>query len=814
MTSPIGTALETGGAGQIAVALGDAQGLFSGRPLGESLTADRVLASALAYAALGWPVLPVEPGGKAPAGRLAPRGVKDATTDLDILRRWFSGAAWNIGIACGSSSGFFVVDVDPRNGGDEALAALEAQHGALPGTLTQHTGGGGRHLLFNYSDKVRRGTLGSGLDVKSTGGYIVVEPSRTTGSYGFLDWEPFDAVAPPIAKAPAWLLDLLSGGTDGPQQGERAPLKGRILPAREIERIRAMLAFCPGFDEHEPWVQAGMSLYHETGGSLQGFDLWAAWAKQSPKFDEAEHRRRWQSFARADGPHVTLATLVHIARGNGWRDEPVESWGDLALPGAISTPAIPADVLPGILGEMATAVARSTQTPEAASVLCVLAVLAAVLQRGFEISPYGDEYRETLSLWVLIALKSGARKSAIIDALVAAVRHWEKLERDRLRPEIARINSLRLVARKRIESLTQQAAKAPDAQERERLRQEIADEELAMPDELRAPRLLTGDVTPERLQSLIAEHGERMTVMSDEAGIFQVLAGQYSGGVANIDAFLQGYSGSTIRVDRAGREAHVDRPALSFGLMVQPGVLAEVAGVRRFRDSGLLARFLYALPESLVGSRDVRSRVGISPELRARWEDLLFSLLPRGETRAPGMPIVLDLSNDARELWLTFAERIERNQGDGGKFEAIADWTSKLPGAVARIAALLEMAMSRGETRVVGADCMRRAVRLGVLLVPHTEATFRLLGADAVEADATALLRWIQVNRLDRFKRSEAQKAMEGRFRTIKRLEEAAARLAEWNVLSPVRMQRNAGARPTPFYNVNPALFDDSSNSP
>ena len=263
----------------------------------------------------------------------------------------------------------------------------------------------------------------------------------------------------------------------------------------------------------------------------------------------------------------------------------------------------------------------------------------------------------------------------------------------------------------------------------------------AAPDELRAPRLSTGDVTPERLQALIAEHGERMTVLSDEPGIFQILAGQYSGGVANIDAFLQSHSGAPFRVDRAGREAHVDRPALSFGLMIQPGILAELAGVRRFRDSGLLARFLFVIPESLVGMRDVRSRVGIPPALRDEWEQLIFALLPRTDPAPPGAPTILDLSDEARELWLVFSEKVERNQGDGGRFESISDWSGKLPGAVARIAALLELAQSRGEARTVGADCMRRAVRLASLLIPHAEAAFRLLGADAVEDDARALMR-------------------------------------------------------------------------
>jgi putative DNA primase/helicase len=235
--------------------------------------------------------------------------------------------------------------------------------------------------------------------------------------------------------------------------------------------------------------------------------------------------------------------------------------------------------------------------------------------------------------------------------------------------------------------------------------------------------------------------------------------------------------------------------------------------VSRLRDSGLLARFLFVIPESLVGTRDVRSRIGIPHAVADEWEELLFTLLPRTDPAPPGQPVILDLSDEARELWLTFAEKVERNQGPGGRFEAIADWSAKLPGAVARIAALLELANSRGQARTVGADSMRRAVRLGALLIPHAEAAFRLLGADAVEDDARALLRWIEVNHLSQFKRSEAQKALEGRFRTVKRLEEAAARLAEWNVLSPVRMQRNAGARPTPLYRVNPALFDLSRNS-
>lgn len=462
---------------------------------------------------------------------------------------------------------------------------------------------------------------------------------------------------------------------------------------------------------------------------------------------------------------------------------------------------------------MARAVARSTQTPEAASVMCALGVLATCLQRRFEVAPYGDEYRETLSLWTLSALPSGSRKTSIINAFTAPLLRYEKLERDRLRPEVVRAASTRLVTKKRIEALALRASKTPDRDDREQLRKEIEEEELGMPKDLCYPRLFTGDCTPERVQQLLCEHGERMAVLSDEAGIFQILAGQYSGGMANIDAFLQAYSGSPVRVDRAGREAHVDRPALSFALMLQPGVLADVASSKRFRDSGLLARFVYCLPKSTVGNRDVRKHEGISQDLVRDWENTTLSLLSRDTPATPNDPIVLTLSPEARELWFAFSEEIEKHQADGGRLESIRDWTSKLPGNVARISAIMELVQTPGEARQVSADSMSRAVRLATFLIPHAQAAFRLLGADAIEADAEALLNWIRTNELTGFTRREAQKALEGRFRSLAPLEAAITRLREWEVLSgPSTLRKEGARRPSVWYDVNPRVLVEKSN--
>jgi putative DNA primase/helicase len=484
-------------------------------------------------------------------------------------------------------------------------------------------------------------------------------------------------------------------------------------------------------------------------------------------------------------------------------------WPDPILPGQVKTPVIPTDVLPDWMAAMAQAVSASTQTPTALAVMTGMAVLATVLQRRFEVAPHGDDYTEPLSVFTLSASPSGTRKSAVLNAMLGPLVHWEKLQRDRMRGDIAKNFALRAVAKKRIEKLQQDAAKAKDAMEREQLTNEIKNEEVNMPDELRAPRLFSGDTTAERLQSLLVEHGERMAVLSDESGIFLIMAGMYSGGAANLDVFLQGHAGSPMRVDRAGRSAHVDKPALSFGLLLQPGVMAEVASSRRFRDSGLLARFLFAMPASNVGTRDVRLNVPVPALVKANYEQGLFRLLEShgGQVEAPK---VLTFTPEAREAWLVMAEALEHAQGEGGKYESISDWTSKLPGAVARIAALIELAEAGTQATEVNHTSMARAVRLARLLITHAQAAFSLLGTDGADADAVAVLKWAQAKDLTEFTRREAQKAQEGRFRSLERLQKALERLETMDVLRGYK-RHNKGTGPTMAYRVNPKVLSTHS---
>ncbi|HYO52162.1 bifunctional DNA primase/polymerase, partial [Archangium sp.] len=152
-----------------------------------------------------------------------------ASSDPDALAEWrarYPGA--NVGIATGFASGFFVLDVDPKNGGDATLARLLSEHGPLPVTAQQATPSGGAHYLFRMpAHPVSNAKVGEGLDIRGDGGQIVAAPSRTTAQYRWVR-APWDT---PVAEAPAWLLALLGKGPASPATRPDESARGYFPPA-------------------------------------------------------------------------------------------------------------------------------------------------------------------------------------------------------------------------------------------------------------------------------------------------------------------------------------------------------------------------------------------------------------------------------------------------------------------------------------------------------------------------------------------------------------------------------------------------------
>ncbi len=164
--------------------------------------------AAFRYALRGLHVFPLSPGPKVPIK--GTHGCCGATRDLDVVRAWW--ATWpsaNIGIATGTRSGLWVLDIDPRHGGGAALAGLEREHGPVPATIQSTTPSGGRHLYWRWpadGPEIRNsaGRVGPGLDVLGEGGSVVAPPSiRALGErYAWCD------AGAMLADAPGWLVVL------------------------------------------------------------------------------------------------------------------------------------------------------------------------------------------------------------------------------------------------------------------------------------------------------------------------------------------------------------------------------------------------------------------------------------------------------------------------------------------------------------------------------------------------------------------------------------------------------------------------------
>jgi hypothetical protein len=220
----------------------------------------RLIDEALQLAAAGWPVFPL--AGKLPVFPASEggNGFRDATTDAERVRAWWSlRPGSNIGVAI--PTGFVVLDVDPRHGGEDELARLVAAHGQIPLTLTTITGSGGRHLWFRTTSPslVQRG-IAPGLDTRVGGrGYVVAPPSIHPATGRTYQW-----LRPSVAPAP------LPGWVGARLRPPESPSCGRPLMRTADDRAAGVLAWAADRVRRAPQGQRHQTL-RNTAGLMGGY---------------------------------------------------------------------------------------------------------------------------------------------------------------------------------------------------------------------------------------------------------------------------------------------------------------------------------------------------------------------------------------------------------------------------------------------------------------------------------------------------------------------------------------------------------------
>ena len=485
-----------------------------------------------------------------------------------------------------------------------------------------------------------------------------------------------------------------------------------------------------------------------------------------------------------------------------------EEWPEPVAFTGHSVPLLNLQALPPVLRDFCRELAEEKQVPTELVLSNALAVLATAAQARYVVR-VRDGFTEPLNLYTVCPLDPANRKSAVVEACTAPLREWEAWIAEKMAPAVREAQSQRQTLEKFIEKKRSLAASKKTLAEVQEAQREILELEEQLPEIPVIPRLLADNCTPEALAVLMAQTGGCISIITAEGGLFDILAGMYSKGVANLDLFLKCHAGDGFRVDRRNAPPVIlDYPHLTLGICPQPITLAERSAARVFRGRGLDGRFLYFLPESLLGKRKLEP-APMNPATKARFNDKIRSILPTSwGTDMPG-PITLELSADAYKTWLSFAGEVEKGLAPGGEFEGMTDWAGKLAGTVARIAALFHLlSHDRPEDLKITPETMRQASYLGTFAAQHAKAAYAVMGADESTNGARRVLDWIQRKAVERFTGRECWQDLRKQtaFPHIDAVHNALAELEDRDFIRelPAQEKRGPGRKPSPTYAVNP----------
>ena len=368
----------------------------------------------------------------------------------------------NIGLCCGEASKIVALDFD-HDTPEGVHAKILAIAGQSP---VRKTGAKGFTAFYKWTGEHNKKWRVDGvsvLELLSTGNQTVLPPSIHPDTGKEYIWTTEDTLGdvdlPSLPKDFIEKIDTLFGYT------QRIKATASTDEAPPLARVREAMAYIDA-TPYATWLEVGMALNHAYGD--EGFALWDTWSGKAINYKQGECEKKWRSFGKYTGQRLTAATIMHYAIGAGYvpevteeergifdaivagvgKQSPVAGVGSHQQRGSASaditplTNSIPPYLLkcPGLPGQIAEWITNSAFKPQP-----VLALAAALCAVG---TIMGHRYRSETNLrtniYAIGILPSGAGKDHArdcIDALFCALGMGENLFED-YSSDTALINSL------------------------------------------------------------------------------------------------------------------------------------------------------------------------------------------------------------------------------------------------------------------------------------------------------------------------------------------------------------------------------------
>lgn len=626
---------------------------------------------------------------------------------------------------------------------------------------------------------------------------FLIDPERDTERYAAL--KQLLLAAFPFFDANAMDVARFLFGTEDPQviyHPGTTPLNEFLDDLENEQAFAGMGHTIPEGNRNSTLSRIGAKIIKRYGDTAKSKELFLQAAEQCiPPLEDRELENIWVGKQRL---YVKMRKQPGYIPPDAYNGTGSVIW-ETPLPfDEYDLPSFPVDALPETVRRYVLAVAESTQTSVDMAAVEALGVGSLCSQGKYFIQGNAD-WAEPLNIYTVVILPPAERKSSVLSVMIRPVEEYEKEENSRRNAGIIESQMVLSRLEKEKRSLVERASKGKATEEEVRAKAT----EIAKYEPVKPLRLFVDDVTSEKLTSVLAENKGRAAVVSAEGGIFDIISGLYSRNV-NIDVFLKGHSGDTIRVDRIGRASEsIIHPALTMVLAVQPEVLNGLMSNNTFRGRGLTARFLYSMPKSTVGSRSFSTKP-IPEGVRARYRALIETILSSDNEQEP-----ISLDDGAREVLEDLFNEIEgRLKGD---LAEISDWAGKFVGAVLRISGILHVMKYPKDSMfdAVDRETMEHAVIIGRYFLTHAKAAYSLMGADTVNKDAQHLLSFIKRERLAEFSRRDAMRLCRS-FKTADSLQPVLNRLCEYGYIAvkPQEPVSGIGRRPSEVYVTNPAVLN------
>ena len=468
-------------------------------------------------------------------------------------------------------------------------------------------------------------------------------------------------------------------------------------------------------------------------------------------------------------------------------------------PSADSLPPFPIDCLPSRLRNYVEAVAIHTQTPMDMAAGAALGVLAACLQGKVKVEGNIGHYEQT-SLYIFLIAPPGSRKSAVIHAMTAAIEDYEQKYNEGNKTAMRRNKQERESLQRDINRLTRQLEVKYDTLTELEL-QHTQDKLVELP-EIKPLQIFTDDCTSESMIRLLKDNHGRMALISAEGGAFDNIVGRYTK-KPNLDVWLKGICGDTIRVDRINREPdYIRNPALSMIISAQPGVLSELMQSSLLDGRGFLARLFYINIPSAAMPKSFRS-APIPATIREDYDHLIFHLLNLSENEPITLHLAPEAINQMDELCHSVEAYLRNEHRD------MREWGSKYIGLVLRTAGLLHIAADGAGD--IQTETVENAIRIGSYAFHHALYAYSILGADETVEKALHVVTKLRKLSVTSISRSDLYQKCRGRFfRDAKEMEPALNLLEQHGYIwLDVPAYSGVGRPSVGTIYVNPAALKD-----